>query len=93
MKKGRDQDGLSLCFGFRLKGLHNCVTMIVIGELIRIANMEADRLPRMMIGSHMKRLNGEQARSGDVVTERSNLLSTIEEAGLWTKGSGGDLNE
>jgi hypothetical protein len=50
--------------------------MIVIGELMRIANMEAYRLPRMMIGSHMKRLNGEKARRGDGGATRSTLRST-----------------
>jgi hypothetical protein len=59
--------------------------------LERIAFMEDHRLPKMMIGSHFKHLNGEQARRGNVGTTRSTLRSTLEDAGLSTKGSGGDL--
>jgi hypothetical protein len=47
----------------------------------------------MMIGSHLKHLNGEQAQRGNVGTTRSTLQTTLEDASLCTKGSGRDLKE
>jgi hypothetical protein len=61
--------------------------------LERIAHMEDNRFPRMLIGSHLKRRDGEQARRGNIGSTRSTLRSTLEDAGLCTKGSGGDLKE
>jgi hypothetical protein len=61
--------------------------------LERIALMIDDCLPRMMIGSHVTCIPGEQAQKGNVGTTRSMLRSTLEIAGLWSKGSGGDLKE
>jgi hypothetical protein len=41
----------------------------------------------------LKRLDGEQARRGNVGTSRNTLRSTLEDAGLCTKGLSGDLKE
>jgi Reverse transcriptase (RNA-dependent DNA polymerase) len=61
--------------------------------LERITLMDDTRLPRMMVGAHATRFDGEVARRGNYGTTRSTLRSTLEAAGLSTPGSSGDITE